>query len=1011
MLEERAQLGFDEQREIRAVRQPGEKLVHPQVRVVVHVASGALPAAKKQGRRRFLYRDAQRPRGRLTARPCDERDGLGALLRRQPVTGCANDGFEHCGERALSRYREHDDDLAATEAGERCASTLFCSRAQGVGGHDARLEAVGLVRCPADERHRRLEVVEGLGHQYDEAPFGQVRAQAASSVHEVDARRVLIAHDLLDQCAASTLDEPSAVGVREQREGNRRRDAVDGQLCGRARSNDVEPAPVLLPDPEVRPQALRITALPLHAAGSDMFVLHAGVLGPRRHRHGRPRLSRLFPSGVHDLMGGVLEDDDGVQRAGDIAQDPVEVGTGQQEPSQLRSHLLCLRERLLLAADDGSVNGLGDLDEGDLTMQSDQRQAAPLCRVDHMARQLDESVPQLDYEPGDADIGNGVHEVLLQLAAVGNAHSDGEQQLSAEEQVRDLRILCDVHPTHGTIQARAPRLHLGKSPLDRRQIEHLSDRDDAHCQTLATLVRLETPARQSARYRRGAEVLRSRKGCTRAPAAKAPWGARTMSIRERSHADISRPVASTALRRDALGRVEAIATSLACIGPAIGSIFLISSIASGVGPAIGLAILIGAIGFLFHINSVAEFNKHIPSAGGYTTYAARVFGPRVGAMTGAMYLIAGLGIGLALILQVGIFVSDAITGIFSFSLPWWVSSLILGLGIFFVLVRGIRISIRVAATLFLYEVVTVLVSAIVMMAVNHRYVSSAAFDPSQIHKGVVGIGAAFVLSIFMFTGASSPAPLAEETTKPRRNLPSALLVATVAAAVIYLFVSWALVTAFHDKAGPILSTNLPFLVGAEHAFRPLGDLLYVAGSTGACAVLIGDMNSYSRAFFNQAREGILPKWLATVHPTWKTPWVMLAALFTVCLGGGLLLGGLLGALTAFNYLATIGTLAFVLLYIEINVALPFFVLRQRRDKYSSVRHMVLPILGVLALLYPLWEIAKPSQPYPYNWFGLIGIGFLIFCFVFGNVLVSSKHRAGALDIGATLADVPEGDQR
>ena len=366
---------------------------------------------------------------------------------------------------------------------------------------------------------------------------------------------------------------------------------------------------------------------------------------------------------------------------------------------------------------------------------------------------------------------------------------------------------------------------------------------------------------------------------------------------------------SPGLRKDVLGRVEATATSLACIGPAIGSIFLISSIAGGVGPAIGLAILIGAIGFLFHINSVAEFNKHIPSAGGYTTYAARVFGPRVGAMTGAMYVIAGLGIGVALVLQAGIFVSDAVTGIFSFTLPWWVASLILSVGIGFLLLRGIRISIRVAATLFLYELATVMVSAVVMMAVNHRYVSDAAFNPGDVHKGVVGIGAAFVLSIFMFTGASSPAPLAEETAKPHKNLPSALLIATVAAAIIYLFVSWALVTAFHNQAAPILTTNLPFLVGAQHAFRPLGDLLYVAGSTGACAVLIGDMNSYSRAFFSQAREGLLPARLAAIHPKWKTPWVMLSALFAFCISGGLLLGGIVGAQTAFNYLATLGTLA------------------------------------------------------------------------------------------------------
>ena len=31
-----------------------------------------------------------------------------------------------------------------------------------------------------------------------------------------------------------------------------------------------------------------------------------------------------------------------------------------------------------------------------------------------------------------------------------------------------------------------------------------------------------------------------------------------------------------------------------------------------------------------------------------------------------------------------------------------------------------------------------------------------------------------------------------------------------------------------------------------------------------------------------------------------------------------------------------------------------------------LRHVIAPILGIVVLLYPLYETAKPGQPFPYN---------------------------------------------
>lgn len=47
-----------------------------------------------------------------------------------------------------------------------------------------------------------------------------------------------------------------------------------------------------------------------------------------------------------------------------------------------------------------------------------------------------------------------------------------------------------------------------------------------------------------------------------------------------------------------------------------------------------------------------------------------------------------------------------------------------------------------------------------------------------------------------------------------------------------------------------------------------------------------------------------------------------------------------------------------------NVALVRFY-AGRRDR-NPLLHVVVPILGVVALAYPLWAVAQPGQDYPFN---------------------------------------------
>jgi amino acid transporter len=71
-----------------------------------------------------------------------------------------------------------------------------------------------------------------------------------------------------------------------------------------------------------------------------------------------------------------------------------------------------------------------------------------------------------------------------------------------------------------------------------------------------------------------------------------------------------------------------------------------------------------------------------------------------------------------------------------------------------------------------------------------------------------------------------------------------------------------------------------------------------------------------------------------------------------------------GATGAYGFTGAIGTVAIVIVYIISNIALIRYFWHKQERRIAT--HVVIPILGVLALAYPLYAVAAPGQAYPYN---------------------------------------------
>jgi amino acid transporter len=429
--------------------------------------------------------------------------------------------------------------------------------------------------------------------------------------------------------------------------------------------------------------------------------------------------------------------------------------------------------------------------------------------------------------------------------------------------------------------------------------------------------------------------------------------------------------APESLRRGAVRPVELLSSSMAEIAPAIATFFVFGSIVAGAGVGAPLIILLAGIGFLFHVNTSAQFNRVIPSAGSYVTYFSRSFGRGVGSWLGSAYLLGFFLVYCAVFYQMGVWVNTMGLGLFNINIPWWIPTLVFEAITIWITVRGVKISVQVAVTLFSFELLMLIVGAIAMLIANHHFISAAGFNPARIHGGVQGLGLAFPLCVFLFLGASSgSSPLAEESHRPHTSIPTALFGSTIAATIIYVIMAWAEGIGFHNNSATLVKSAFPFITAAGQVVHALSPLLYIAGFTSAFAVLIANANTGSRVVFNVSREGLLPRVLSRVHPTWRTPWLSLIYVSGLAMIVTLALGFGLGATNAFDYTSTLGTDVLVLLFLVINVALPIYFRRHQAQQYRTWTHLIAPIIGILIFLYPVWTSIKPNQPAPYNLFWL-----------------------------------------
>jgi amino acid transporter len=476
----------------------------------------------------------------------------------------------------------------------------------------------------------------------------------------------------------------------------------------------------------------------------------------------------------------------------------------------------------------------------------------------------------------------------------------------------------------------------------------------------------------------------------------------------------------TRLRSGAIGLPGATMQAVATIAPAIAGLFFTQFVVSLTGVTAPLAYVLGVCIVLMLGSTLVQLSKHMSSAGGYYTFVSRAINPRVGFMTAWMYVFYNPVCAGPIYAYFGYLLEQELRTHYNINAPylWWLTLIVFAPFVAFLAWRGLAVSVRVLVGLGLLEM------AIVFALALSGFISPgpggdnlSSWVPSHSLSGE-GFALAVVFSLQALTGWEAAAPLAEETSNPRRNIPRATMISIIALGIFLVVVYWGQIIGWGTsiltgKAANTLvnSPDLPGLAIAHRLWGAAWVIVLLAMFSSTLAVCQACNNVSTRIWFKMGETGTLPGWFAKVHPVHRTPTNAILANLALSLGVGLGVGFALNA--SRSYFLTNGlilVLAVLYIYVSANVAVALYYLRQRRQEFNPILHIVLPVLSTAALVYVTIKSFQPFPSFPYNYAPLIdGIWFAIGLIILGYLWVTKRDawiaKAGEASVDADV--IPE----
>jgi amino acid transporter len=363
--------------------------------------------------------------------------------------------------------------------------------------------------------------------------------------------------------------------------------------------------------------------------------------------------------------------------------------------------------------------------------------------------------------------------------------------------------------------------------------------------------------------------------------------------------------------RRVLGVYSSFAVAFSYISPSTGIFTLFAPIGLAIaGPFFFWSWPLVALGQFIVALNFAEVSAHFPVAGSVYQWTKYLANRPYSWMTGWIYLFAGVitvtavvstipGLVLIPLLNnLGMTITNNAQTQVAIALVFLASITLLN-------IFGVRLVALINNTGVVFEILGMVVFALVLVIFYHHQSASVVFDSSYLGSGFTGGAflAAMFMSLFVIYGFDTASTLAEETKNPRAMAPRAVLASVVGAFIIGGVFLFAIIIAIPDMAKYVtaagagkIGSPADILTAVLPSWMANVYLLVVLAAIYVCCLAIE--TSTIRLAFGMARDGKLPlsRYYNKVSPSLHTP-------VGVCIVVGVL------AAVPFLYYAGAGTIA------------------------------------------------------------------------------------------------------
>ncbi len=415
------------------------------------------------------------------------------------------------------------------------------------------------------------------------------------------------------------------------------------------------------------------------------------------------------------------------------------------------------------------------------------------------------------------------------------------------------------------------------------------------------------------------------------------------------------------LRANSMGWIGAAALGAIIMSPAGGIYFNFGPMISSAGAVVPFVFILAMIASLPTALSFAIISSEMPAAGSVYTWVWNATRPTIGMFVG--WVFSGFYL-LAMIVLPGIFALFFNEFLAYFGLQTgygtWTLGILLITGIVILFAYfGVKITVRGTEIFMLVESLILLALAITILAVggHAHHVTLQPFSPANAIGGTTAIFGALIFGIQANVGYDAVATMAEETKTPKRFIPLATIVAVIVVGIYWIVVSWGFsISVPVSSVTSLMSQGFTPITPIAHLYWGGWSLLItISAMTSITGIYIAQTTATSRALYAMGREGTLPTWLGKINQRYLVPRNAMTLGIGVTTVVTLILGATLGLSNQYNWTGTMTSFLGLLTYFAVNATNVIFFWRFRREQFNWFLNLLVPVFGMLVVLYILYN--------------------------------------------------------